>query len=150
MLVTWLGRTRAIRVAALSTAAVGVAMGLAAAFWSSPLVTQAYLLLFVTAQTLAVIAFFATCMALCWKRVAAVQFGLFMAVGNLGLMAGSALMGPLVEATTDAQALFAMAAVPVAVALLTLRVDVATHVASVEAFDGPAAPRDRGPVLAAV
>ena len=138
LLVSWLGRTRAIRVAALAVAAVGAAMGLAAPFWGSPLVTQAYLVLFVTAQTLATIAFFATCMALCWKRVAAVQFGLFMAIANLGLMAGSALMGPLVEATTDAQALFVVAVVPSVVALLTLRVDVATHVDCVEALDRPA------------
>ncbi len=135
LLVTWLGRTQAIRVAALTLVVVGVAMGLMAPFWGSPLVTQAYLLLFVTAKTLATIAYFATCMALCWKRVAAVQFGLFMAIGNLGLMTGSALMGPLVEATTDAQALFAMAVVPVVVALLLLRVDVAAHVVRVNAFD---------------
>ena len=135
LLVNWLGRTRAIRVAALTTAAVGVAMGLAASLWSSPLAVQTYLMLFTTARTLATIAFFVLCMALCWKRVAAVQFGLFMAISNVGLMAGSALMGPLVEATTDAQALLVMAVVPVAVALLTLRVDVAAHVARVNAFD---------------
>lgn len=146
LLVGWLGRMRAIRVAALTTAAVGVAMGLAAPFWSNPLAVQAYLLLFVTAQTLGVIAFFATCMALCWKRVAAVQFGLFMAVGNLGLMAGSSLMGPLVEGATDAQALFVAALIPVAVALLTLRVDVAAHVARVDALDAAGTPV--APVLA--
>ena len=139
LLVSWLGRTRAIRVASLAVTAIGVAMGLAAPFWGSPLVVRAYLMLFVTAQTLATIAFFATCMALCWKRVAAVQFGLFMAIANLGLMAGSALMGPLVEATTDAQALFVVAVLPVAVGLLTLRVDVATHVSRVEALGRPAA-----------
>ena len=144
LLVTWLGRTRAIRVAAVALAVVGVAMGLAAPFWESTLVTQAYLVLFVTTRTLAMIAFFATCMALCWTRVAAVQFGLFMAVGNLGLMAGSALMGPLVAATTDTQALFVMAVFPVVVALLTLRVDVATHAARVEAF-GEAEPDARAP-----
>ncbi len=135
LLVSWLGRTRAIRVALFVVAGVGVAMGLAAPFWSSPLVMQAYLVLFVTAQTLATIAFFATCMALCWKPVAAVQFALFMAISNVGYALGSALMGPLVAAFTPVQVFFAMAAVPVVSALILLRVDVAAHVARVATLD---------------
>ncbi len=135
LLVTWLGRTRAMRAGLLVTAAVAVAMGLAVPWWSHPLVAQAYLLLFSTAHTLATIAFFATCMALCWKPVAAVQFSLFMALSNVGLMAGSALTGPLVASLTDAPPLFVTAAVPVVAALLTLRVDVAAHVARVAALD---------------
>lgn len=135
LLVTWLGRTQAMRATLLATAAVGVAMGLAVPFWSSALVVEAYLLLFTAAHTLATIAFFATCMALCWKPVAAVQFGLFMAISNVGLMTGSAAMGPLVASLTDAQALFAVAAVPVAAVLVLLRVDVAAQVARLAALD---------------
>jgi PAT family beta-lactamase induction signal transducer AmpG len=149
LLVKWLGRTRAMRAALFATAAVGVAMGLAAPLWSSPLVAQAYLLLFVTAHTLATIAFFATCMAVCWKPVAAVQFALYMAISNVGLMVGSAMMGPLVASLTDAQALFVTAAVPVAAALLLLRVDVAAHVARVGALGVRADTATPVPVLAA-
>ena len=148
LLVTWLGRTRAMRVALLATAAVGVGMGLAAPFWSDPLVAQAYLVLFTTAHTLATIAFFATCMALCWKPVAAVQFSLFMAISNVGIMTGSALMGPLVASLTGAQALFVTAVVPVVAVLILLRVDVEAHVAHVSAFDGETAPTLGPPVLA--
>lgn len=139
LLVRWLGQARAVRATALSLAALMGAMGLAAPFWSSGPAVHAYLLLFTVAQTLANVAFFATCMALCWKPVAAVQFGLFMAVYNVGYVVGSALMGPLVAVTTDVQALFATALVPVAVAIVTLRVDVAGHVARVEALDVPGA-----------
>jgi PAT family beta-lactamase induction signal transducer AmpG len=146
LLVKGLGRTRAMRAALLGTAAVAVAMGLAAPLWSSPLVAQAYLLLFVTAHTLATIAFFVTCMAVCWKPVAAVQFSLFMAISNVGIMVGSALMGPLVASLTDAQALFVTAAIPVAAAILTLRVDVAAHGARVEALDAEKARRPLSPV----
>jgi len=148
LLVKWLGRTGAVRVALLGVAAVGVAMGVAAPFWSSPLAGQAYLLLTATAQTLATIALFATCMALCWKPVAAVQFALFMVFYNVGLVAGSALMGPLVEALTDTQVLFTMALVPVAAALVMLRVDVVAHIARVAAFstDPPLPPRPLVPV----
>ena len=139
LLVTWLGRTGAVRVALIALAAVGVAMGLAAPLWSSPLVGQAFLLVLATVQTLATIAFFVLCMALCWKPVAAVQFALFMVAYNVGLVAGSALTGLLMEALTDAQVLFTMALVPVAAALVMLRVDVAAHVVRVNAFDASTA-----------
>ena len=76
-------------------------------------------------------------MVLGWEPVAAAQFSLFMAISNVGLMTGSALMGPLVALLTDAQALFATAAMPAVAALLLLRVDVAAHVARVETLGAP-------------
>ena len=36
-------------------------------------------------------------MQLCWKRVAATQFTLYMAISNLGLAVGAAIMGQLKE-----------------------------------------------------
>jgi PAT family beta-lactamase induction signal transducer AmpG len=36
-------------------------------------------------------------MELCWKRVAATQFTLYMAISNLGKAVGSGLLGPLRE-----------------------------------------------------
>ena len=41
------------------------------------------------------IAIFASAMQLCWKRVSVTQFTLYMAISNLGLAAGAALMGQL-------------------------------------------------------
>lgn len=41
------------------------------------------------------IAVFASAMQLCWKRISATQFTLYMAISNLGLSAGAALLGPL-------------------------------------------------------
>ena len=34
-------------------------------------------------------------MSLCWKRVAATQFTLYMAISNLGLAVGAGIIGPL-------------------------------------------------------
>ncbi|MEJ2103207.1 MAG: MFS transporter [Ignavibacteriaceae bacterium] len=45
--------------------------------------------------TFSTIAIFASAMQLCWKRVAATQFTLYMAISNLGLAAGAAIMGQL-------------------------------------------------------
>ena len=152
LLVTGLGRARAVRVGLWVVAVIGVAMGLAAPLWSSALVVQVYLVLFTTALTLAVIAFFATCMALCWKPVAAVQFALFMAVANVGYVTGSAAMGPLAAVLTPEGMFGVSAVVPVVAAVLLLRIDVAGHVDRLAALDrqhvGPAlAPPDPAPVL---
>lgn len=46
------------------------------------------------------VAYLATSMALCWRRVAATQFTLFMAIGNMGRGAGAALIGPAREWTS--------------------------------------------------
>jgi PAT family beta-lactamase induction signal transducer AmpG len=42
-----------------------------------------------------VIAVFATAMQLCWKRISATQFTLYMAISNLGHSLGAYLLGPL-------------------------------------------------------
>ena len=141
LLVHRLGWTRAVGGALLVLAGVGLGMGLTSAFWSEAFVVQAYLLLSVTVLTLAVIAFFATCMALCWKPVAAVQFALFMAVANVGYIAGSAAMGPLVAVLTPAQMFFVLAAVPAVAALPLLWVNVAAHVARLDALDRAYVPK---------
>ncbi|MEM1116424.1 MAG: MFS transporter [Bacteroidota bacterium] len=134
-LVQWLGRARAVRAAMFVLVIVAVAMALAAPVWRTALVVEAYLLLWLTAQVLAQIAFFAVCMALCWKPVAGVQFSLYMAIGNLGLVAGSAMMGPLVAVLSPPQMFAAMAVVPTVAALVLLRVDVAAHVDRLAALD---------------
>ncbi|MEM0962180.1 MAG: MFS transporter [Bacteroidota bacterium] len=134
-LVRWLGRARTVRAAMFVLVIVAVAMALAAPVWQTALVVEAYLLLWLTAQVLAQIAFFAMCMALCWKPVAGVQFSLYMAIGNLGLVAGAAIMGPLVAVLTPSQMFAAMAVVPTVAALVLLRVDVDAHVDRLAALD---------------
>ena len=140
LLVRWLGWTGAVRAALLVLGGLCVAMGVAAAAWSSPLVVQAFLLLFSTTLTLGTIAFFTTCMALCWRPVAAVQFAAFMAVANVGYTTGAAAMGTLVAALAPAQVFFVLAAVPVVAVGVLGRVDVAAHVARLAALDAEAVP----------
>jgi PAT family beta-lactamase induction signal transducer AmpG len=52
---------------------------------------------FTILDTFITIAVFATAMQLCWKRISATQFTLFMAIANIGLAAGAKLLGPLTE-----------------------------------------------------
>lgn len=64
-------------------------------YWPMSWLINSYFFLFYSLDTFGTIAIFAIAMQLCWKRVAATQFTLYMAVSNLGLSAGAWLMGEL-------------------------------------------------------
>jgi PAT family beta-lactamase induction signal transducer AmpG len=64
-------------------------------FWSNSTFVTGFIIAFYILTTFNTIAIFATAMRLCWKRVAATQFTLYMAISNLGLALGAAIVGPL-------------------------------------------------------
>jgi PAT family beta-lactamase induction signal transducer AmpG len=64
-------------------------------FWQNEIIVIAFIIGFYILLTFTYIAIFASAMQLCWKRVAATQFTLYMAISNLGLAAGAAIMGQL-------------------------------------------------------
>jgi len=66
-------------------------------YWQNEFVVYGFFLFFFILDTFISIAVFATAMQLCWKRISATQFTLFMAFANLGLAAGARLLGPLTE-----------------------------------------------------
>ena len=75
---------------------------------ASPLgIVFAFIVGFYVVQVSFTVAVFATAMQLCWKRVAATQFTLYMAFSNLGLAVGPALFGQLSERFTPSNAVFA-------------------------------------------
>ena len=73
------------------------------------------------------VAYLATCMGLCWKRIAASQFALFMALANLGNTVGEALTGPIDALLDYAQIFFAIALVKAIALVFFYRVDLNTH-----------------------
>jgi len=64
-------------------------------YWSSAFFVTAFISAYITLWVFLSVAVFATGMELCWKRVAATQFTLYMAISNLGKAIGSGLLGPL-------------------------------------------------------
>ncbi|MDX1531920.1 MAG: MFS transporter [Rhodothermales bacterium] len=139
LLVRWLGRIRALQASLLGLVVLGAAMGLAAPHWTVGGVIQGFIVLTYLLRTLAFIALFAACMALCWKPVAAAQFALYMAIGNLGIASGAALLGPLVAVLSYSQVLFVFAFIPVVALAILSRVRLDAHVDCVAAFDVEAA-----------
>ena len=106
--------TLAIFVKMLAMAAVGLLSSL----WSyKAFFTSIILLTSLTGQviTVAIIALF---MSICAKRVAATQFAVYMAISNLALSGGSALVKPLNAYLNDPGMYFAAAAMCLAFLLL--------------------------------
>jgi PAT family beta-lactamase induction signal transducer AmpG len=63
--------------------------------WQDEVFVTGFIIGFYILITFTTIAIFASAMQLCWKRISATQFTLYMAISNLGLAAGAALMGQL-------------------------------------------------------
>jgi PAT family beta-lactamase induction signal transducer AmpG len=64
-------------------------------FWHNEIFVTGFIIGFYILLTFTTIAIFASAMQLCWKRISVTQFTLYMAISNLGLAAGAALLGPL-------------------------------------------------------
>ncbi|MBT3341546.1 MAG: MFS transporter [Gemmatimonadetes bacterium] len=94
-LVERLGRRRTIAAGVIILGGGAVAMAALAASWSDPLPARIFISAYYVVDTLVSISFLATMMAISWKRVAATQFSLYMAIANMGLSGGAALFGPL-------------------------------------------------------
>lgn len=135
LLVRWLGRVRAIQAALFALAASGIVMGLGATLWSSDLAVQCFFMGSITVRTLSTIAFFALCMALCWRPVAAAQFALYMAISNFGIAGGAALFGPLEAVLTYEQLFYAFALIPLTALVILHFVDLDAHVARIDALN---------------
>ncbi|MFP6643086.1 MAG: hypothetical protein VCF24_05925 [Candidatus Latescibacterota bacterium] len=75
----------------------GASRTLLAGLWSQRMPAQAFVSAYYVLDTLVSIAFLATMMAIFWKRLAATQFSHYMALANMGLSDGAALLGPLQE-----------------------------------------------------
>jgi PAT family beta-lactamase induction signal transducer AmpG len=97
----------------------GAGMGLTGLFWSEPGHTAAFIALYYTYFVFMTVGMFAVGMSICWKRVAATQFTLYMAAFNLGFSVGASLLGPL-RAFWDWEAVFVGFTTIICVALVLM------------------------------
>jgi PAT family beta-lactamase induction signal transducer AmpG len=96
-LIDFFGKVKMISIYVSLLIALVTAMFLLKSYWQYDIIIIAFIISFYSLLTFTTIAIFATAMQLCWKRVSATQFTLYMAISNLGLAAGAAIMGPLKE-----------------------------------------------------
>ena len=95
-LIRKLGKKTLLTVGLITYLLLYIGYALAAPFWGNAWVTTTLAGGYRILYTLLSIAAFTIAMSLCWKRVSATQFTLFMGFGNLGNSLGSALLGALV------------------------------------------------------
>jgi PAT family beta-lactamase induction signal transducer AmpG len=65
--------------------------------WGDPYVITGFIGIYYTLYVFLTIAIFATGMQLCWNRISATQFTLYMAIANMGRAVGAWHLGPLKE-----------------------------------------------------
>lgn len=96
-MIDFFGKIRMITIYLLLLISLVIGMSMLKVYWQHELFTIGFIYSYYILETFLVIAVFATAMQLCWKRISATQFTLYMAISNLGNSVGSALLGPLRE-----------------------------------------------------
>jgi MFS transporter, PAT family, beta-lactamase induction signal transducer AmpG len=94
------GKRRMINIYLLVLLGIFALMVLLKSFWNLGFVITGFMGLYYVLYVFITIASFAIGMELCWSRVSATQFTLYMAISNMGRALGSWLLGPLKESLT--------------------------------------------------
>jgi len=94
-LADFFGKVRMMAVFLAGLIALVVTMAALEPYWDHRQVVVGFIVGFYTLTCFFTISVFATAMQLCWKRVSASQFTLYMAVANLGLAVGAWVFGLL-------------------------------------------------------
>jgi MFS transporter, PAT family, beta-lactamase induction signal transducer AmpG len=94
-LADFFGKRRMISIYLFLFTAVMVGMALLKAYWNTEHFITGFMGLYYTLYVFTSIASFAIGMQLCWARISATQFTLYMTVSNVGRSVGAALLGPL-------------------------------------------------------
>ncbi len=94
-LIDYFGKVKMISIYLILLILLVGAMSFFSIYWQNEIFVTGFIIGFYILLTFTTIAIFASAMQLCWKRVAATQFTLYMAISNLGLAAGAAIMGQL-------------------------------------------------------
>jgi MFS transporter, PAT family, beta-lactamase induction signal transducer AmpG len=122
-----LGKVRTMLIAGILLVFAYLAMGFLTHLWTTPTTMMAFVFIKDLISVTITIAYLSTCMDLCWQRVAASQFAVFMALSNLGNTVGEALTG-LLDAVLDyPQIFFAIALVKVVALAFLYRADLDAH-----------------------
>ena len=101
-------------------------------FWKSTYFVPAFVIGYYILYTFQLIAIFSIAMELCWKRISATQFTLYMAISNLGRATGAGFLGELKHFFTTWEFVIAVYAVAALIMLFFMsKVNTTTHLISV-------------------
>ncbi|MBK9420987.1 MAG: MFS transporter [Flavobacteriales bacterium] len=89
------GKVRVISIYLVVMALAWVALALTPGYWSASGYITGFIYVLQFVETFCTVAILATAMNLCWARIAATQFTLYMVCNNVGIALGAVLLGPL-------------------------------------------------------
>ena len=96
-LIDYFGKVKMISIYLILLIVLVGGMSFLTIYWQNEIFVTGFIISFYTLITFTTIAIFASAMQLCWKRISVTQFTLYMAISNLGLAGGAAIMGQLKE-----------------------------------------------------
>ena len=109
--------------------------GIFSNFLSIRAVFVSFIICVIVLEFSVIVTFLAMFMNMCWKRIAATQFALYMALISLGSSAGAALTGPLTNVFSYTHIFFVMAAGSMLVLLLLRFINLKEHQEHVNRFE---------------
>ena len=89
------GKIRMMVIYAIALIVLLLLMSFLSQYWANEYFMIGFFVAYYCLDTFMTIAIFATAMQLSWKRIAATQFTLYMAIANIGLSVGPYIMGQL-------------------------------------------------------
>jgi PAT family beta-lactamase induction signal transducer AmpG len=129
-------RTRAFQILCALVAALGLLLAVAPWLGEFDGAMKAYRLVYMILDTMVIVAFISVAMAICSKQVAATQFAMYMALGNVGYSAGSAAFGPLGLMLSYESIFVVFASVSIAAIIAMRGISIVDHRAEVERLQG--------------
>jgi PAT family beta-lactamase induction signal transducer AmpG len=136
------GKRRMISIYLVAFVAVFVAMVLLKSYWNHEFVITGFMALYYVLFVFISIASFAIGMELCWRRVSATQFTLYMAIGNMGRALGASLLGPLKESFGWQYAILAVSLLALASLIFIALLKLKKHLERIDSIESDEALKD--------
>jgi len=131
-LVDYFGKIRMLSIFLILVIVLIIIMVVGKTYWSTSFFVSSFIFSFYILYTFQTIAIFSIAMELCWKRISATQFTLYMAISNLGRATGAGYLGEIKEFLFKWELVILVYAASAFIMLLLLtRMNTKKHVLSV-------------------
>lgn len=134
-LADFFGKRRMMSIYLFLFAAVMVGMALLKSYWGTEHFITGFMGLYYTLYVFISIASFAIGMQLCWTRISATQFTLYMALANVGRSVGAALLGPLKANMPWAHIFLVVAVIAIGSFFFVMILRIKKHLATVDELE---------------
>ena len=129
------GKVRMLSVYLIAAIAVATIMCFSKTYWNNYWFSAGFVIVYNIFYVFIMVGFLAIAMELCWKKISASQFTLYMAISNFGWITGSAIIGPARERFSWQYSILVFAFIA-AIALIPLQfMNTKTHLKHLEKID---------------